>query len=131
MFDHLLELSLRFHINRKTGEILRAQSKRYYYYYPSNPIRHLLTRVTIFLLERGVASIVSILSSVLFQVAPTLADIGIAVAYFTVAFDKLFGIIVFVTMTLYVVSTIILTEWRTAYRRRANQLENLMEAKAG
>ncbi|CAG8588309.1 8119_t:CDS:10 [Paraglomus brasilianum] len=105
MFDHLLELSLRFHINRKTGEILRAQ-------------------------KRGVASIVSILSSVLFQVAPTLADIGIAVAYFTVAFDKLFGIIVFVTMTLYVVSTIILTEWRTAYRRRANQLENLMEAKA-
>ena len=77
------------------------------------------------------ASIVAILSSVLFQVVPTLADIGIAVAYFTVAFDKLFGLIVFATMTLYVAATIILTEWRTTYRRRANQLENLMEAKAG
>ncbi|CAG8628574.1 11176_t:CDS:10, partial [Paraglomus occultum] len=105
MFDHLLDLSLRFHINRKTGEILRAQ-------------------------KRGVASIVSILSSMLFQVAPTLADIGIAIAYFSVAFDRLFGIIVLVTMSLYIVATIILTDWRTTYRRRANQLENLMEAKA-
>ncbi|CAG8502977.1 5048_t:CDS:10 [Paraglomus occultum] len=105
MFDHLLECSLRFHINRKTGEILRAQ-------------------------KRGVMSIVTILSSVLFQIAPTLVDIGIAVGFFTLAFDRLFGIIVFVTMSLYVVSTIVLTEWRTAYRRRANLLENLMEAKA-
>ncbi|CAG8511295.1 10983_t:CDS:10 [Paraglomus brasilianum] len=105
MFDHLLELSLRFHINRKTGEILRAQ-------------------------KRGVMSIVAILSSVLFQVVPTLVDIGIAVAYFTVAFDKLFGIIVFVTMSLYIAATIILTDWRTGYRRKANVLENLMEAKA-
>ncbi|CAG8601405.1 10888_t:CDS:10 [Funneliformis mosseae] len=105
MFEHLLNLSLRFHLNRKTGEILRVQ-------------------------DRGVSSIVSILSSVLFDVIPTLVDIAIAVVYFTYAFDIFFGMIVFMTMSLYLVSTIIMTEWRTKYRRLTNLLDNAMEGKA-
>ncbi|CAG8764069.1 15844_t:CDS:2, partial [Cetraspora pellucida] len=105
MFDHLLSLSLRFHHNRKTGEILRVQ-------------------------DRGVSSIVSILSSILFNIIPTLVDITIAIIYFTLAFDLFFGMIVFVTMSLYIISTIIMTEWRTKYRRLTNQLDNVMEAKA-
>ncbi|PKC56820.1 P-loop containing nucleoside triphosphate hydrolase protein [Rhizophagus irregularis] len=105
MFEHLLNLSLRFHLSRKTGEILRVQ-------------------------DRGVSSIVSILSSFLFDVVPTLVDIAIAVVYFTYAFDIFFGMIVFVTMSLYLVSTIIMTEWRTKYRRLTNFLDNAMESKA-
>ncbi|CAG8624387.1 19709_t:CDS:10, partial [Gigaspora rosea] len=105
MFEHLLSLSLRFHHNRKTGEILRVQ-------------------------DRGVSSIVSILSSILFNIIPTLVDITIAIIYFTLAFDLFFGMIVFITMSLYIISTIIMTEWRTKYRRLTNQLDNAMEAKA-
>ncbi|KAI8854972.1 hypothetical protein BC829DRAFT_378930 [Chytridium lagenaria] len=89
MFNHLHRLSHRFHMNRKTGEIL----------------------------HRGVASIVSILSSVLFNI-------------YLIAFDSTFGLIVFVTMTLYIIVTIIMTEWRTGYRRTANALDNAMEARA-
>ncbi|KAI8803714.1 P-loop containing nucleoside triphosphate hydrolase protein [Cladochytrium replicatum] len=105
MFAHLHNLSLRFHINRKTGEILRVQ-------------------------DRGVASIVSILSSILFNIVPTLVDIVIAVVWFTVEFDLNFGYIVFCTMLLYLYFTIALTEWRTKHRRYANQLDNVVEAKA-
>ncbi|KAJ3410394.1 Homocysteine S-methyltransferase 1 [Chytridiales sp. JEL 0842] len=45
-------------------------------------------------------------------------------------FDIIFGTIVFVTMTLYIIATIMITEWRTVYRRRANTLDNAVEAKA-
>lgn len=105
MFSHLHHLSLRFHLNRKTGEILRVQ-------------------------DRGVSSIVSLLSSLLFNIIPTLIDIFIACAYFTLEFDLVFGFIVFVTMTSYIIATVVLTEWRTKYRRQANLLDNAMEAKA-
>ncbi|KAI9094910.1 hypothetical protein DFS34DRAFT_664554 [Phlyctochytrium arcticum] len=105
MFEHLHNLSLRFHLNRKTGEILRVQ-------------------------DRGVASIVSLFSAILFNIIPTLADIAIACFYFTIEFDMYFGLIVFATMGLYIFSTIVVTEWRTKYRRIANLLDNAMEAKA-
>lgn len=105
LFEHLHHLSLRFHLNRKTGEILRVQ-------------------------DRGVSSIVSLLSSILFNIVPTLVDIFVACAYFTMQFDMAFGFIVFVTMSLYIGATIVLTDWRTQYRRNANLLDNAMQAKA-
>jgi ABC-type transport system involved in Fe-S cluster assembly fused permease/ATPase subunit len=45
-------------------------------------------------------------------------------------FLELLGTIVFITMFLYMLFTIIITEWRTKYRKRANELDNAMEAKA-
>ncbi|KAI8916581.1 hypothetical protein DFJ77DRAFT_460401 [Powellomyces hirtus] len=104
MFAHLHNLSLRFHLNRKTGEILRVQ-------------------------DRGVASIVSIFSSIIFNILPTLADISIACFYFALKFDMYFGLIVFTTMGLYIFSTIYITEYRTKYRRISNALDNALEAK--
>ncbi|KAJ2301972.1 ATP-binding cassette-type vacuolar membrane transporter Hmt1, partial [Coemansia sp. RSA 2706] len=59
MFDHLHRLSLRFHVGRKTGEILRVQ-------------------------DRGVTSVVSLLRSIIFNVIPTLADIALACYFFSV-----------------------------------------------
>ena len=130
MFEHLLNLSLRFHLNRKTGKILRVQGTLLYL---KNYTSYLFYNNKYYTpcIDRGVSSIVSILSSVLFDVVPTLVDIVIAVIYFTFAFDIFFGMIVFVTMSLYLVSTIIMTEWRTKYRRLTNSLDNVMEAKAG
>ncbi|KAI9291730.1 P-loop containing nucleoside triphosphate hydrolase protein [Neoconidiobolus thromboides FSU 785] len=98
MLQHLHNLSIRFHLNRKTGEILRVQ-------------------------DRGVASVVSVLNAVLFNIIPTLIDIGVAIIVFVTKFDIYIGGVVFLT-------TIKLTDWRTKYRRRCNKLDNEMEARA-
>ncbi|KAJ2846884.1 ATP-binding cassette-type vacuolar membrane transporter Hmt1, partial [Coemansia brasiliensis] len=105
MFDHLHKLSLRFHVGRKTGEILRVQ-------------------------DRGVTSVVSLLQSIVFKVIPTLADIALACYFFSVMFDLYFGTVVFTTMASYLAATLMLTGWRTRYRRRSNYLDNEMEARA-
>ncbi|KAF9903556.1 ATP-binding cassette sub- B member 6, mitochondrial [Linnemannia zychae] len=105
MFEHLLNLSLRFHLNRKTGEMLRVQ-------------------------DRGVSSIVTLLSSLLFNILPCLVDIAVACIVLTQAFDIYFGIIVGVTMMCYIYATILMTDWRTRYRRESNALDNAVEARA-
>ncbi|KAJ2746481.1 ATP-binding cassette-type vacuolar membrane transporter Hmt1 [Coemansia sp. BCRC 34301] len=105
MFEHLHKLSLRFHVGRKTGEILRVQ-------------------------DRGVTSVVSLLSSILFNIIPTLVDIVLACYFFSVMFDLYFGTIVLTTMVSYLAATILLTGWRSRYRRLSNYLDNEMEARA-
>ncbi|KAG0280307.1 Homocysteine S-methyltransferase 1 [Linnemannia exigua] len=105
MFEHLLNLSLRFHLNRKTGEMLRVQ-------------------------DRGVSSIVTLLSSLLFNILPCLVDIAVACIVLTRTFDIYFGIIVGITMVCYIYATILMTDWRTRYRRESNALDNAVEARA-
>ncbi|KAF9433535.1 Homocysteine S-methyltransferase 1 [Entomortierella beljakovae] len=105
MFEHLLNLSLRFHLNRKTGEMLRVQ-------------------------DRGVSSVVTLLSSLLFNILPCLVDIAVACIVLTRTFDIYFGIIVAVTMICYIYTTILMTDWRTRYRRESNALDNAVEARA-
>ncbi|KAI9251944.1 hypothetical protein BDA99DRAFT_444174 [Phascolomyces articulosus] len=105
MFSHLHGLSLQFHINRKTGEVLRV-------------------------MDRGTNSIVQLLSQILFQVFPALANIVVAVFVCATLFTPPFGLIVFITMSLYLFVTISLTEWRTKYRRTMIELDNSARTKA-
>ena len=74
---HLHGLSLRWHLGRKTGEVLRV-------------------------MDRGTDSINNLLNYVLFSILPTIVDILIAVVFFISAFNKWFGLIVFTTMLLYI-----------------------------
>lgn len=104
LFSHLHSLSLRWHLGRKTGEVLRV-------------------------MDRGTVSINNLLSYVLFNILPTIIDIGIAVIYFIIAFDAWFGLIVFTTMISYLLLTISITEWRTKYRRIMNERDNEVKAK--
>ncbi|KAK7879943.1 hypothetical protein WMY93_033380 [Mugilogobius chulae] len=104
LFAHLHALSLRWHLGRKTGEVLRS-------------------------IDRGTSSINSLLSYIVFSIFPTIADIVIAIIVFISLFNAWFGLIVFVCMTLYLTLTIIITEWRTKYRRKMNQQDNLAKAK--
>lgn len=104
LYAHLHRLSLRWHLGRKTGEVLKV-------------------------LDRGTNSVTSLLSYILFNIFPALADIAIAVVYFVVFFNAWFGLIVFVTMAVYLASTVALTEWRTKYRREMNLLDNAATAK--
>ncbi|SAL97491.1 hypothetical protein [Absidia glauca] len=105
MFEHLHSLSLAFHINRKTGEVLRV-------------------------MDRGTNSVVQLLQQVVFQVFPAIANIIVAVFFFAFRFSLPFGLIVFVTMALYLYVTIRMTQWRTKFRREMNQLDNLARTKA-
>uniref|UniRef100_A0A8C9W372 ATP binding cassette subfamily B member 6 (LAN blood group) a n=1 Tax=Scleropages formosus TaxID=113540 RepID=A0A8C9W372_SCLFO len=64
------------------------------------------------------------------SIFPTIADIVIAIIYFVTYFNAWFGLIVFVCMFLYLTFTIIITEWRTKYRRDMNTQDNAAKAKA-
>ena len=103
LFDHLHGLSLRWHLGRKTGEILRV-------------------------IDRGMTSVNNLLSYILFNILPTFVDIGIAVVYFVIAFDAWFGLIVFTTMVCYLLFTVYITEWRTKFRRMTNERDNKSRA---
>lgn len=105
LFAHLHSLSLSWHLNRKTGEVIR-------------------------MVDRGANSIYNLLNYLLFTIIPTFVDIGVAVVYFIVAFNVWFGLIVFLTMLLYIVGTVWITEWRTKFRREMNEKDNAAKAKA-
>lgn len=99
MFLHLHRLSLRWHLSRKTGEIIR-------------------------IMDRGTKSIQTLLMYIVFNVAPTIIDIIIATTVFFVAYNFYFGSLVFVTMVIYLIATVVITEWRTQHRRDMNKAEN-------
>ncbi|KAM4602266.1 ATP-binding cassette sub-family B member 6 isoform 2-T2 [Polymixia lowei] len=105
LFAHLHSLSLRWHLGRKTGDVLRS-------------------------IDRGTSSINSLLSYIVFSIFPTIADIVIAIIYFITYFNAWFGLIIFVCMVLYLTLTIIITEWRTKYRRDMNLQDNAAKSKA-
>lgn len=105
LFAHLHALSLRWHLGRKTGDVLRS-------------------------IDRGTSSINSLLSYIVFSIFPTIADIVISIIYFITNFNAWFGLIIFICMALYLTVTIIITEWRTKYRRDMNQQDNNAKSKA-
>lgn len=105
LFRHIHSLSLRWHLSRKTGEVIR-------------------------IMNRGTDSVNNILNNVLFQIIPTLVDIVIAVVFFVAAFSAWYGFIVFTTMLLYLVLSIVVTEWRTKFQRRMNLADNAMSSRA-
>ncbi|XP_065737215.1 ATP-binding cassette sub-family B member 6 isoform X2 [Phocoena phocoena] len=105
LFSHLHELSLRWHLGRRTGEVLR-------------------------IVDRGTSSVTGLLSYLVFNVIPTLADIIIGIVYFSMFFNAWFGLIVFLCMSLYLALTIVVTEWRTKFRRAMNTQENATRARA-
>ncbi|MBZ3880636.1 ATP-binding cassette sub-family B member 6, mitochondrial [Sciurus carolinensis] len=105
LFSHLHELSLRWHLGRRTGEVLR-------------------------IVDRGTSSVTGLLSYLVFNIIPTLADIIIGIIYFSMFFNAWFGLIVFLCMSLYLILTIVVTEWRTKFRRAMNMQENATRARA-
>ncbi|RPD63723.1 hypothetical protein L227DRAFT_542647 [Lentinus tigrinus ALCF2SS1-6] len=93
-FDHLLQLSFAFHARRKTGEVLR-------------------------ILDRG-AAINRTFETLMFNVVPTFADIGIALVFFVIYFEWTLAVVIFFVMAAYVAASVILTRYRTKLRRQMN-----------
>jgi ATP-binding cassette subfamily B (MDR/TAP) protein 6 len=81
-------------------------------------------------MDRGTNSVVQLLSQILFQIFPAIANILIAVVLFTLTFSPAYGAIIFVTMALYLYVTITMTEWRTKFRRDMIELDNSARTKA-
>jgi ATP-binding cassette subfamily B protein len=95
-FKHLHRLSLRFHLERQTGGLSRA-------------------------IERGNAGIQFALSFTLFNILPTIFEIGLVCVLLLVRYDQWFATATFVTIAFYVALTLVLTEWRIKLRREMNE----------
>ncbi|VDD83433.1 unnamed protein product [Mesocestoides corti] len=105
LFKHLHGQSMNWHLSRKTGAMLR-------------------------IVDRGTSSVSSVIGYLFFNILPTIVDIIIGIVYFIASFNFWYGLIVFVTMLCYLVTTIIITEWRNKLRRVMNDLDNAKNAVA-
>jgi ATP-binding cassette subfamily B protein len=104
-FEHMHLLSLRFHLERKTGG---------------------LTRV----LERGRNGIETIVRMVIVQAVPTVVELGLIVAVLLYQFDWRYVVTVLATVGLYMWYTYVATEWRIGIRRRMNESDSDANTKA-
>jgi ABC-type transport system involved in Fe-S cluster assembly fused permease/ATPase subunit len=104
-FRHIHALSLRFHLERKTGG---------------------LTRV----IERGTKGIDVLLFYVLFSIAPTLLELVLVCAYLLWAYHWGYTAIIVATVVAYGAFTVHITNWRTAIRRQMNDSDTEANTKA-
>ena len=105
VFEHMHLLSLRFHLERKTGG---------------------LTRV----LERGRNAIETIVRMVIMQLVPTAIELSFIVAVLLYQFDWRYVVVILITVTCYMVFTYLATEWRINIRRRMNDSDTDANVKA-
>ncbi len=105
VFRHLHALSLRFHLNRQTGGVTRD-------------------------IERGTRGISSLVSYTLFSILPTIVEITLVLGYLSFQYDIWFSVITIVALVTYVIFTILITEWRTHFRRTMNDLDSKASTKA-
>ncbi|KAJ2200894.1 Iron-sulfur clusters transporter atm1, mitochondrial [Coemansia sp. RSA 522] len=99
VYKHLLDLDIRFHLSRETGGLTRA-------------------------IDRGTKGISFILSSMVVHMVPTLLEIGIVAGILAHKFGPEYAIVTVGTMSVYVVFTLAVTQWRTRFRRDMNMADN-------
>ncbi|MDX8386684.1 MAG: ABC transporter ATP-binding protein/permease [Gallionella sp.] len=105
VFEHLHSLSLRFHLDRQTGGVSRD-------------------------IERGTRGIGFLLNFTLFNILPTLLEIGLVAIILLSKYEAKFALITFVTLIIYIAFTLFITEWRMVVRRRMNDLDSKANTKA-
>jgi ATP-binding cassette subfamily B protein len=104
-FEHLHSLSLRFHLERQTGGMTRD-------------------------IERGVRGIESLISYSLYSIVPTLIEVTLVLSVLAVKFDAWFAWITLAALVVYIAFTVSITEWRTQFRRQANEFDSAAHTKA-
>ncbi|GAB3774223.1 ABC transporter ATP-binding protein/permease [Ramlibacter monticola] len=104
-FRHLHALSLRFHLERQTGGMTRD-------------------------IERGVRGIESLISYSLYSIVPTLIEVTLVLTILAVKFDAWFAWITIAALVVYISFTVTVTEWRTQFRREANEFDSAAHTKA-
>ena len=105
VFNHLHSLALSFHLARQTGGVSRD-------------------------IERGTRGIQSLISYSLYSILPTLIEFCLVLGYLAYAYDIWFAVITFVALVLYIIFTVVVTEWRTHFRRTMNDMDSKANQKA-
>jgi len=105
VFEHLHALSLRFHLERQTGGLTRD-------------------------IERGTRSINTLIGFAIYNIIPTAVEIALVISILFARYAPVFALITIATLLVYVMLTIGITNWRTALRRRANELDSAANARA-
>jgi ABC-type transport system involved in Fe-S cluster assembly fused permease/ATPase subunit len=105
VFQHLHALSLRFHLSRQTGGVSRD-------------------------IERGTRAIQSLVSYSLYSIVPTIIEFALVLGYFAIFYDIWFASITLAALVIYIVFTIMVTEWRTHLRRTMNDMDSRANQKA-
>jgi ATP-binding cassette subfamily B protein len=81
-------------------------------------------------IERGVRGIESLISFSLFSIVPTLLEVALVLSILAVKFDVWFAWITLAALALYITFTVLVTEWRTKFRREANEFDSAAHSKA-
>ena len=104
-FNHLHGMSLRFHLERQTGGMTRD-------------------------IERGVKGIESLISYSLYSIIPTLIEVTLVLGVMAVQYDVWFAVITVLALAFYIYFTVVVTEWRTQFRREANEYDSAAHTRA-
>jgi ATP-binding cassette subfamily B protein len=104
-FEHLLALSLRFHLERQTGGVSRD-------------------------IERGSRAIHSLLNYFIYNILPTVVEISLVIVLLASRFDVWFAGITLAALVAYIAYTVTVTEWRTHFRRAMNEQDSRANTRA-
>ena len=96
VFQNLHQLSLSFHLSKKTGSLTRE-------------------------LERGIRGISTIVNFTLYSVLPTFFEVIFVASWLAINYEPFFAIIILSTIFLYAIFTIYVTNWRIMLRRNMNE----------
>ena len=105
VFRHLHAMSLRFHLERQTGGMTRD-------------------------IERGTRGVHSLISYSLYSIIPTLIEVALVLTLLAVKFDVWFAWITIAALVFYITFTITVTEWRTQFRKKMNELDSSAHSRA-
>ena len=105
VFRHLHAMSLRFHLERQTGGMTRD-------------------------IERGTRGVHSLISYSLYSIIPTLIEVTLVLTLLAVKFDVWFAWITIVALVFYITFTITVTEWRSKFRKKMNEMDSTAHSRA-
>ncbi len=105
VMQHLHKLSLRFHLQRKTGAISRD-------------------------LERGTRSVATLMNFLVFSIIPIFVEFSLVAFILLSNYAWIFAFVTFGTVLFYVVFTLMVTEWRMHYRHDMNRLDSQANTQA-
>jgi ATP-binding cassette, subfamily B, heavy metal transporter len=97
-FRHLHSLSLRYHLQRRTGSVTRE-------------------------VDHGIRGVSSLVSFTLYSILPTLVELALVLGYLLLHYEIWFALILAVSLVSYIAFTFVVTNWRTQFRRQVNELD--------
>jgi ABC-type transport system involved in Fe-S cluster assembly fused permease/ATPase subunit len=103
-FKHLHSLSLQFHLGRQTGALSKF-------------------------IDRGTKGVNFLLTYVLFNVIPTIIEIFLVAGILAYIYGLKYALVTLITISLYIIVTFTVTQWRLQFRRRMNAADNAVSTK--